>query len=56
MDGYKTVTANDSEQETTSLKTNKLIIQEGKKDYGEEAAEDTKKTSQGNDEFDGGDK
>ena len=38
------------------MKTNKLIIQEGKKDYCEEAAEDTKKTSQGNDEFDGGDK
>ena len=38
-----------------SGKTNKLIIQEGKKDYGEEAAEETKKISQGDDEFDGGD-
>ena len=35
---------------------NKLVIQEGKKDYGEEAAEETKKTSQGDDKFDGGDK
>ena len=39
-----------------SVKTNKLIIQEGKKDYVEEAAEETKETSQGDDEFDGGDK
>ena len=33
----------------------KLIIQEGKKDYGEESAEETKETIQGNDEFDGED-
>ena len=33
------------------MKTNKLIIQEGKKDYGEEAAEETKETIQGDDEF-----
>ena len=39
-----------------SVKTNMLIIQEVKKDYVEEAAEETKETSQGNDEFDGGDK
>ena len=39
-----------------SVKTNKLIIQEGKKDYGEEAAEETKQTIQGNDEFNGEDK
>ena len=39
-----------------SAKTNKLISQEDKKDYGKEAAEETKETSQGNDEFDGGDK
>ena len=38
-----------------SAKTNKLNIQEGKKDYVEEAAEETKETSQGDDEFDGGD-
>ena len=38
-----------------SAKTNKLTIQEGKKDYGEEAAEETKKISQGDDEFDRGD-
>ena len=38
-----------------SGKTNKLISQEGKKDYGEEAAEDTKEISQGDDKFDGGD-
>ena len=38
-----------------SEKTNKLISQEGKKDYGEEAAENTKETLQGDDEFDGGD-
>ena len=37
------------------MKTNKLIIQEGKRDYGEEAAKETKETSQGDDEFDGGD-
>ena len=35
------------------MKTNKLIIQEGKKDYGEEAAEETKETIQGDDKFDG---
>ena len=34
---------------------NKLIIQEVKKDCGEEAAEETRETSQGGDEFDGGD-
>ena len=38
-----------------SAKMNKLTIQEGNKDYGEEAAEDTNETSQGDDEFDGGD-
>ena len=38
-----------------SGKTNKLISQEGKKDYGEEAAEEIKETSNGDDEFDGGD-
>ena len=38
-----------------SVKTNKLSIQEGKKDYGEEAAEETKETIQVNDEFDGED-
>ena len=38
-----------------SERTNKLISQEVKKDYGEEAAEDTKEISQGDDEFDGGD-
>ena len=38
-----------------SVKTKKLTIHEGKKDYGEEAAEETKETSQGNDEFNGGD-
>ena len=38
-----------------SAKTNKLIIQEGKKDYSKEAAEETKETSQGDDEFDWGD-
>ena len=37
-----------------SAKTNKLIIQDGKKDYGEEAVEDTKETLQGDDKFDGG--
>ena len=35
-----------------SGKTNKLISQEGKKDYSEEAAGETKETSQGDDEFD----
>ena len=30
---------------------NKLISQEGKREYGEEAAEETKETSHGNDEF-----
>ena len=39
-----------------SAKTKKLNIQEGKKDYGEEEAKETKETLQGNDEFDGGDK
>ena len=38
-----------------SAKTNKLTIQEGKKDCGEEAAEETKETLQGDDKFDGGD-
>ena len=38
-----------------SGETNKIISQEDKKDYGEEAAEDTKEISQGNDEFYGGD-
>ena len=38
-----------------SAKTNKLTIQEGRKDYDEEAAEETKETLQGDDEFDGGD-
>ena len=38
-----------------SAKTNKLIIQEGNKDYSEEGAEETKETSQDEDEFDGGD-
>ena len=38
-----------------SWKTNKIISQEGKKDYGEEVAEETKETSHGNDKFDGGD-
>ena len=38
-----------------SAKTNKLISQEGKKDYGKEAAQDTKEISQGDNEFDGGD-
>ena len=35
-----------------SGKTNKITSQEGKKDYGEEAADETKALSQGNDEFD----
>ena len=38
-----------------SRKTNKLIIQEISKDYGEEAAEGTKVLSQGDDKFDGAD-
>ena len=38
-----------------SAKTNKLIIQEGNKDYSEKGAEETKKTSQGEDEFGGED-
>ena len=38
-----------------SAKPNKLIIQEGRKEYREEAAEETKETSQGNDKFNGGD-
>ena len=37
-------------------KTNKLVIQEGKRDYGKEEAEETKGISQGDDEFDGADK
>ena len=39
-----------------SEKTNNIIIQEGKKYYSEEAAEETKETSQGEDELDGEDK
>ena len=39
-----------------SGKTNKFISQEGKKDYSEEAAKETKEISQVDDEFDGGDK
>ena len=38
-----------------SAKTKNITIQEGKKDYGEEAAEETKETLQGDDEFDRGD-
>ena len=38
-----------------SVKTNNIISQEEKKEYGEEAAEETKEISQGDDEFDGGD-
>ena len=38
-----------------SEKTKKLIIQEVNKDYGKEAAEETKETSQGEDEFGGED-
>ena len=38
-----------------SEKTNKLIIQEGKKDYGEEAAEETNKMLQADEEFNRGD-
>ena len=36
-------------------KSNKLISQENRKDYGEEAAEGTKALSQGDDKFDGAD-
>ena len=36
-------------------KTNKLISQESRKDYGEEAAKETKAFLQGNNEFDGAD-
>ena len=39
-----------------SAKTNKLIIKERRKDYSQEAAEDTKEMLQGDDEFDRGDK
>ena len=38
-----------------SWKTNKLISQNSRIYYGEEAAEETKVLSQGNDEFDGAD-
>ena len=38
-----------------SGKTNKLISQEVKEDYNEEATEDTKEKSQGDNKFDGGD-
>ena len=38
-----------------SAKTNKLIIQKGKKGYGKEEAEETKETIQGNGEFYGED-
>ena len=38
-----------------SAKTNKLIIQEGKEDYGKEATEETKETIQGDEKFDGKD-
>ena len=38
-----------------SRKGSKVIIQESMKDYGEEAAEGTKATSQGGDKFDVGD-
>ena len=37
-----------------SAKKNKLTIQEGKKDYGEEATEETKQILHSDDEFDGG--
>ena len=36
-------------------KKNKLTSQEGKKDYREEATEETKALSQGDDKFDGAD-
>ena len=39
-----------------SSKPNKLVIQEGKKDYDEKSAENTKETLQGDNEFDRGDK
>ena len=39
-----------------SSKPNKLTIQEGKKDYNEKWAENTKETLQENDKFDRGDK
>ena len=38
-----------------SEKINKLISKEAKKDYSEEAAEDIKEISQGDDDFDGAD-
>ena len=38
-----------------SGETNKLISQESRKDYGEEAAEETKALAQGYDKFDGAD-
>ena len=38
-----------------SGKTNKLICKESRKDYGEEAAEDTKVLSQGDNKFHGAD-
>ena len=38
-----------------SGKTNKLISQESKKDYGKRVAEETKALSQGDDKFDGAD-
>ena len=37
-----------------SAKKNNINIQEGEKDHDKEAAEDTKVTLQGDDEFDGG--
>ena len=36
-------------------KKNKLISQDTRKEYGEEAAKETKALSQGDDEFDGAD-
>ena len=39
-----------------SAKTKKFIIQEDKKDYGEEAAEETREKAQGDDELDKGNK
>ena len=38
-----------------SSKTNKLIIQESRKDYGKEAAEGATALSRGDEEFDGAD-
>ena len=38
-----------------SGKTNKLISQESRKDYGKESVEETKALSWGDDEFDGAD-